>query len=71
MSQVFHLTMACQCLTASLHGLGGVFDFVIMVIVLVLAVSDTWFDGLWVSVLFGFAHVVVVKIGCFYARELC
>ncbi|KAJ3926733.1 MAG: kinase-like domain-containing protein [Lentinula lateritia] len=69
--KVFHLTMACQCLTASLHGLGGVFDFVIMVIVLVLAVSDTWFDGLWVSVLFGFAHVVVVKIGCFYARELC
>ncbi|KAJ3894666.1 kinase-like protein [Lentinula edodes] len=59
--KVFHLTMACQCLTASLHGLG----------VLVLAVSDTWFDGLWVSVLFGFAHVVVVKIGCFYTGELC
>ncbi|KAJ3906702.1 hypothetical protein F5879DRAFT_1008704 [Lentinula edodes] len=69
--KVFHLTMACQCLTASLHGIGGGFDLVIMVIVLVLAVSDTWFDGLWVSVLFGFAHVVVIKIGCFYMRELC
>lgn len=28
------------------------------------AIVDTWFDGLWVSVLFGLVHVVVLRVGC-------
>ncbi|PBK94805.1 kinase-like protein [Armillaria gallica] len=34
---------------------------VVFVVVLILAVVDTWFDRLWVSIVFGLLHVFVVK----------
>ncbi|KAJ7752461.1 kinase-like protein [Mycena maculata] len=29
-----------------------------------LAVVDTWFDGLWISVFFGLLHIVLLRFGC-------
>ncbi|KAJ3744375.1 kinase-like domain-containing protein [Lentinula detonsa] len=70
--KVFHLTAACECLSTSIYRPeGGGFGLATMIIAIVFAMADTWFDGLWSSVLFGLAHVVVVRIGCFYTRELC
>lgn len=43
----------------------------ITIVVVLLAVADTWFDGLWTSVIFGLAHVVMVKIGCYVMECLC
>ncbi|KAK0217432.1 kinase-like domain-containing protein [Armillaria nabsnona] len=34
---------------------------VVLIVVLILAVIDTWFDRLWVSIVFGLLHVFVVK----------
>ncbi|KAK0183982.1 kinase-like domain-containing protein [Armillaria mellea] len=34
---------------------------VVLVVVLILAVVDTWFDRLWVSIVFGLLHIFVVK----------
>ncbi|KAJ7487838.1 kinase-like domain-containing protein [Mycena latifolia] len=33
-------------------------------ILVFLAVVDTWFDELWISVVFGLLHVVVLRFGC-------
>ncbi|KAK0219813.1 kinase-like domain-containing protein [Armillaria fumosa] len=34
---------------------------VVLVVVLILAVVDTWFDRLWVSIVFGLLHVSIVR----------
>ncbi|KAK7451000.1 putative serine/threonine-protein kinase iks1 [Stygiomarasmius scandens] len=34
-------------------------------IILTLAVIDTWFDGLWISIVFGVVHLCVIRLGCF------
>ncbi len=33
----------------------------VLIVVLILAVVDTWFDRLWVSIVFGLLHIFVVK----------
>ncbi|KAK0203952.1 kinase-like domain-containing protein [Desarmillaria ectypa] len=35
---------------------------VVFIVVLILAVVDTWFEGLWVSIMFGLLHVMVVRL---------
>jgi hypothetical protein len=44
---------------------------VITVIVVLLAVVDTWFDGLWISVGFGAAHVITVRTMWYFMEDLC
>ncbi|THU97930.1 kinase-like protein [Dendrothele bispora CBS 962.96] len=34
-------------------------------IVVLFAVIDTWFDGFWISIVFGVIHLGLVRLGCF------
>ncbi|KAJ7509442.1 kinase-like protein [Mycena galericulata] len=39
-------------------------------VLLLLAVVDTWFDGLWTSVFFGLLHLAVIRLAC-WGRPCC
>ncbi|KAF8189776.1 kinase-like domain-containing protein [Mycena galopus ATCC 62051] len=51
------LTAMSACNTGPSHP-------ILTVILFVLAVVDTWFDALWISVLFGSLHLAIIRLGC-------